>query len=173
MVDGAGQVVNTLVRGRFFFEHNSAVEYNVRFTEVIEIDPYYKLKRFRGVELDAYLKATEGDVPLEEQDILRRLEAFSAYFTREAGPFLIRKQIIWNIRDAEEWPYLLFPERYRFEPDLLAAFAANQDRNLYYRVESPVMDANVYYRRQDAQELTAREVAERGIAPKSGTGTAS
>jgi hypothetical protein len=164
MVDGAGQRLNTLVHGRFSVEQVSPTAFLVSLTDLVEINPYYTLERFRGLDLAAYAKAVQGYVPYEEHDVRRRLDPFSVHVAQEEGLFSLRQHVIWKIRDAQEWPYLLYRVRYRFASDPLAPFLPNRQGNLYYQEETPEPDTRVYYRVEDAQRLTARELAQRGIA---------
>ena len=92
------------------------------------------------------------------------LESISIHVTREEGPFLLRRQVVWKISDPSDWPYLRYPERYRFDADPLASLARNRAGNLYYVSEAPVTNEDVYYPTQSRQELTARQLAEQGIA---------
>ena len=164
MVDGAGQVLNTLVKGRFAVEELGPTAFLVSLAGLVELDPYYRLKRFRGLELSAYFKAVQENIPYEEGDVRSRLDPYSVNVTREVGLFLLRRQVIWKISDEQEWPYLLYRVRYRFAFDPLALHMSNRQGNLYYQLESPEPDTRVYYRAEDAQPFTARELAQAGIA---------
>lgn len=169
MVDGGGQRLNTLVRARFTAQQHSPTATLLRFTDLVELNPYYKFERFRGLEIDAYIQAAAGDVPYDvpydDHDVRSRPDPFSVRVTREDGLFPVRKQVVWKIEDEEQWPYLLFQVRYRFDADPLAAFAPNHSGSLYFEtLEAPEPDTRVYYRVQDAQERTARELVQAGIA---------
>lgn len=164
MVDGAGQVLNTLVRGRFSVEAPGPMEFVVNFADLVEIDPYYRLKRFRHLDFDAYVKAVQEDVPYDEHDVRRRLDPYRVHVTQEEGLFQLREQVIWNIKDEQEWPYLLYRVRCRFAADPLAAHLSNRQGSLYYQLEAPEPDTRVYYRAEDAQHFTAGELGRAGIA---------
>lgn len=164
MVDGAGQVLNTLVKGHFTVEERGPAAFLVSFADLVEIDPYYRLKRFGNLDRDAFSKAVRENVPYEEGDVRSRPDPCSVNVAREEGLFLLRRHIVWNIKDKQEWPYLLYRVRYRFAFDPLAEHISNRQRNLYYQSEAPEPDTRVYYRAEDAQALTARELAQAGIA---------
>jgi hypothetical protein len=164
MVDGAGQRLNTLVRGRFTVEELGPTVFTLHFIDLVEIDPYYKQKRFSGLDLPAYFRAVQQYVPYDEHDVRRRLDPRSICVTREVDPFLLRCQVIWKISDDLEWPYLLYRARYRFDSDPLAAHVGNREGSLYYSLDPPEPDTRVYYRAEDAQKFTARELRQAGIS---------
>ena len=168
MVDGAGQVLTALVRGRYAVEQLGLSQWVVRLTDLVAINPYYKHRRFRGLEIEAYFQATQGYVPHEEQDVVGRLDPISVHVIREEGSFLLRQQVSWKISDAQEWPYLLCPERYRFDADPLASLASNRAGNLYYMFRAAATDEDIYYATRGLQQITARQLAERGILPDAG-----
>lgn len=164
MVDGAGQVLNTLVRGRFTVEELGPTEFSVAFAELVDIDPYYKRRRFHDLDFDAYIKALDEDIPFEEQDVRRRLDPCQIHVAREDGLFLLRRQIVWKIKDEQEWPYLLYRVRYRFATDPLAGSLANRQGNLYFQIEAPEPDTQMYYRFEDAEHFTLGELQRAEIA---------
>jgi hypothetical protein len=168
MVDGAGQVLNTLVRGRFSIETLGPAEFRVNFTDLVELNPYYTIDRLRGLDPDARFKVMQEDVPYEDRDVRNRPAPFSGCVTREEGLFLFKRQVVWKILDEQDWPHLLYRVRYRFAFDPLEPYAANRQRNAYYRLEAPEPDTRFYYRVADGQKLTAREVAEAGIPCEEG-----
>lgn len=163
MVDGAGQVLNTLVKARFALSSAANASYVLHFFDVVEIDPYYKVRRFRGLDLAAFAKATAHDLPYDEEDVRQRMEPFRIQVIREGGPFLLKSQVIWRINDELDWPYLLYRARYRFNKDPLARFPGTRPHNLYYQLESPEPDTRVYYQLEDERRLTARELPEVGM----------
>ncbi|HEX8033543.1 MAG TPA: hypothetical protein VF510_06835 [Ktedonobacterales bacterium] len=163
MLDGAGQVLNTLVRGRFNVEQLTSSAFQLNFHDLIELNPYYELKRRCELDPDVIAESPEGYIPYDEDDILCRLDPFSVHVVREEGLFVLRQQVIWRIKDEQEWPYLLYRSRYRFASDPLATHESNRRGNLYYMLEKPQPDTRVYYRAADAQDLTARDLALAGI----------
>jgi hypothetical protein len=52
MVDGGGQALATLVRGRWVVTAFDAATAHLTLTELVELNPYYKHERFRDLELD-------------------------------------------------------------------------------------------------------------------------
>lgn len=164
MQDGAGQRLNTLVCGHFSSEQLAPNVFQAHFSEMVELNPYYKMERFRGLDFDTYFQAVQGDVPYEEQDIRSHPEPFSVQITREDGLFFLRRQVVWKIADEDDWPYLLYRVRYVFDSDPLEQFEPNRQGGLYYELEPPELDTCIYYRREDAQELTARDLHDMGIA---------
>lgn len=164
MLDGAGQVLNTLVRGRFSVEELGPTLLVVHFTDLVELDPYYRLKRLRGRDVAAVIRSMHRYLLHDEHDVRRRLDPCHVQVAREDGLFLLRCQVVWNIKDDQEWPYLLYRIRYRFAADPLTACLANRQGNLYYVLEAPEPDTRVYYRAEDAQRSTAGELRQAGIA---------
>ena len=63
VVDGAGQVLTALVRGRYAVQQLGPSQWRVRLTDLVAIDPYYQMKRFRDLDWEAYVKAMQDDVP--------------------------------------------------------------------------------------------------------------
>lgn len=166
MLDGAGQVLNTLVRGRFSVDELGSTLWVVHFTDLVELDPYFRLKRLRGRDMAAVIRSMHSYVLHNEHDVRRRLDPCHMQVAREDGLFLLRCQVVWKVTDDQEWPYLLYRSRYRFAADPLTACQANRQGNLYYALEAPEpeRDMRVYYRAEDAQRSTARELRQAGIA---------
>jgi len=81
-----------------------------------------------------------------------------------AGQNAALVQFFWNIRDEQEWPCLLYQCRYVFEGDPLTRVFSSRTGNLYYRLEGEEPDTNAYYRQDDRQQLTARELSQMGIS---------
>lgn len=164
MVDGAGQALNTLVRGKFTVEETGLSSFALAFTELVDIDPYYKHKRFHHLEIHDYVKAISQDIPYDEQDVRRRMAPCRIPVTREEGIFPLRQQVIWKIKDAQEWPYRLYRVRYHFATDPLATCLANRKGILYYSLKAPEPDTTIYYRNADEERFTAGELRQAGIA---------
>jgi hypothetical protein len=140
MLDGAGQVLNTLVKGRFSVQAGDQNTASVYFYDLREVDPY------------------------NEQEQLRELNTSSIKITREEGTFSFKQQVVWKIHDENEWPCLLYRVRYIFEVDPLEQTLTGRAGNLYYHIEAKEPDTRFYYRRDDAQQLTARELFQMGIS---------
>jgi hypothetical protein len=49
MVDGGGQVINAVVRGKFAISPLTDTEANVLFTQLIEINPYQRDEKVRDL----------------------------------------------------------------------------------------------------------------------------
>lgn len=152
IVDGGGQALATLVRGRWVVTALDVASVRLILTDLVELNPYYKHERFRDLDLDEYMQATSQPVPYEERDIRSRPEDISLLVTREAGVFTLREQIIWNLRDERDWPYILFRERYRFSADPLASFSANRSGIPYFERIIDEPDTRVYYPMKAAQK---------------------
>jgi hypothetical protein len=140
MVDGAGQVLNSLVRGRFSLQAAGQNAVLVQFFDLVELNPY------------------------DEQEKRRGLDAISVKLTRQEGIFAFKQQVIWSIRNEQEWPCLLYRRRYVFEDDPLTQVLSSRAENLYYLLEAQEPDTNFYYRRDDGQRLTARELSQMRIS---------
>lgn len=140
MVDGAGQVLNSLVRGRFSLQAAGQNTALVQFFDLVEVNPYDKQDQ-RGV-----------------------LDAIRVKLTREEGIFAFKQQVVWNIRDEQEWPCLLYRRRYVFESDPLTQVLSSRTGNLYYLLEGDGPDTHTYYCQDDRQQLTARELSQMGIS---------
>jgi len=171
MVDGGGQALATLVQGRWDVALLDAATARLTLTDLVELNPYYKQEQFRDLSLDDLIQATSQPVPYEERDIRSRPASISLQVTREEGVFALREQIIWNLRDERDWPYLLFRERYYFSTDPLASFSANRSGIPYFEHFKEEPDTRLYYPMKAAQSLTAGELSERGLPlPKEDTG---
>jgi hypothetical protein len=57
--------------------------FELAFTDVDEIDPWYFFERFRHLELGEYIALRIRGVPPDEQDVLRRLEPDTLRVVRE------------------------------------------------------------------------------------------
>jgi hypothetical protein len=163
MLDGAGQVLNTLVRGRFGVEELGPTAWVLHLTDLVELDPYYRLKRLRGRDTAAVIRSMHRYVLHDEHDVRRRLDPCRLQVAREEGLFVLRRQVVWQVRDEQEWPYMLYRSRYRFAADPLAALHVNRQGNLYYHLEAPEGDTCLYYQVEDAQQCTAGELRRAGI----------
>jgi hypothetical protein len=140
MVDGAGQVLNSLVRGRFSLQAAGQNVTLVQFFDLVELNPY------------------------DEQEQHSVLDTISVKLTREEGIFAFKRQVVWNIRDEQEWPCLLYRLRYVFENDPLTQVLSSRVGNLYYSLEAEEPDTRFYYHQDDGQQLTARELSRMGIS---------
>ncbi len=145
LLDGAGQVINMVTRGSYRARERYTSRLEVSFHDLVEVNPY-----------DDYQK-------------VREIAGFAVRCTLEHGTFPFRRQVMWGIDDEQEWPCMLFRERYVFDRDPLSVGQANQARNLYYRAEPEAYLARIrdsaryYYPRDGRQEHTWRELAALGI----------
>jgi hypothetical protein len=134
----------------------------------VELDPYYRLKHLRGQDRATLIRSMRRYLLHDEHDVRHRLDPCHIEVTREDGLFLLRRQVVWQIKDDQEWPYVLYRVRYRFAADPLTALQANRQANLYYRLEAPEGDTRLYYRAKDVEEYTAGELRQAGIAVEEG-----
>lgn len=136
MVDGAGQVLNTLAHGRYRVRNIDASTAEVEFYDLVQVNPYKRQEK-------------RGDV-----------EDFRVKVVKEEGSFPFREETVWRIEDEDEWPCLLYRSRYVFEFDPLGFGRSNQMGNLYYLLENKELVESVryYYIRDEGQRLTVREL---------------
>jgi hypothetical protein len=141
LLDGAGQLINTLAAGRYSVSPAGSDQATLSFYDLVEHDPY------------------------RERAPLHAITPFSVAVVREQGLFALRQHVAWKIADEAAWPCLLFTTRYRFEPDPLAFGEARQAGNLYNMLEGPRQHTAAwhYYPRGAAQQTTAGELVALGI----------
>jgi hypothetical protein len=141
LVDGAGQVINTVARGRYQTHDLAHSIAEVTFFELIEVDPYQEYRK------------------------VSTLPNFTVQVTKEEGVFPFVREVVWNIEDTATLPALLYRTRYVYVFDPLAFGRSNQLNNLYYLVEQKELVDSVryYYPRDSGQELTVQDLLESGI----------
>ena len=59
---------------------------------------------------------------------------FEVEFTIENKTFILMKEIIWNC-EIEDWPFLIFSQRFVFKSDPFEGLYKNRDTNLYFLLE--------------------------------------
>jgi hypothetical protein len=167
IMDGAGQVLNALIKGRFSVQARDQSSVLVHFSDLVELkqkppflaqprDPDYSSTDYSDIDW-----IENPDYQVEEP--IRSLVPISVILTREEGIFPFMQQVVWKIHDKQEWPCLLYRVRYAFEIDPLEQVLSNRIDNLYYDMEAEEPDTRYYYRQGDAQKLSAQELAQMGI----------
>jgi hypothetical protein len=144
LVDGAGQALNAVVKGKYnTLEENETVA-KLEFFDLIETNPY------------------------KENQKIRDIESFSVKVVKEKGLFPFAQEVVWKIKNEDEHPCLLFQERYVFEADPFMFAKERQAQNLYYITESKdlVESARFYYPINNVQRLTKKEILSLGISEK-------
>lgn len=139
MVDGAGQVLNTLAHGKYRVHKIDISTAEVEFYDVVQVNPYKKHEK-------------RGDV-----------ENFRLKVVNEKGVFPFREEIVWRVDDEDAWPCLLYQSRYIFEFDPLQFGRSNQIGNYLLENKELVESARTYYIRDEVQKLTAKELEALGI----------
>ncbi len=141
LVDGAGQLINTVARGHYQARDLSPSSAEVTFFGLIEVDPYHNYQKI-------------DDIP-----------DFTVQVSKEDGSFAFLREVVWKIEDAATHPALLYQTRYVYAFDPLEFGRPNQANNLYNIVEQKELVDSVryYYPRDDAQELVLRDMLALGI----------
>lgn len=136
MVDGGGQVINAVVRGKVAISPLNDTEADISFSKLVEYNPYQKKEKIR-------------DLP-----------DFATTFTKEEGIYAFYEETFGRIDDPDKVPCLLYRVRYVFEADPLQCVAENQQGNLYNMTENRdfVNSVRVYYARDGAERLSLREL---------------
>lgn len=142
-VDGAGQCINTIARGRYKVSESPCDSAEVAFSCVVEVNPR------------------------REEEEINHVPDFRVKLTRETGVFAFAEEVVWRIEDEQEHPYLLYTTRYVFDRDPLAFSRPKQMKNLYHLVEDKEMveSARCYYPVDGGQRLTLGQLREQGINP--------
>lgn len=169
MLDGAGQILVARVKGRFSVQARDQNVVLIHFSELVELK--YK-PQFLAQTTDQKPIASDysnlifvENPEYQNEEPIRTLAPVSVLVTREEGIFPFAQQVIWNIRNEEEWPCLLYRVRYVFESDPLEQVRDRRAGRLYYQQkgwEEP--DTRYYYCQDDLQKLTAQELARMGIS---------
>ncbi|GCE26420.1 hypothetical protein KDA_19040 [Dictyobacter alpinus] len=169
MLDGAGQCLNTRVKGRFAVQardHGSAL---VQFSDLVELKlkpPLLAQTIDQGPFSSDYSNLVFVENPdYQNEEPIRTLAPISVLVTREEGLFPFAQQVMWKIGSAEESPCLLYRVRYIFETDPLEHVRDRRAGRPYYQQigwEEP--NIRYYYCRDDEQTLTALELAQMGIS---------
>lgn len=139
MVNGGGQVITSEVLGTFNLTLLSDSSCLVEFADLVSVNPY------------------------DTSQIYGPLDPFVVHVGREPGPFAFRAEVMWEIASDDEWPCLLFEQRYRFEPDPLNCVAHELVNNPYHLITGRGETAKVEYYYGPETRLRARELIELGI----------
>lgn len=141
IVDGAGQVLNSLARGKYQLHVIDGMNAELEFQELAEYSPYRK------------------------EEKLRDLAPFSVRVRKEEGLFPFANEVVWRIPNKDEWPCRLYRVRYVFEYDPLTFGDERAKENLYNMFESNdlINETHLYYAKSDAQHLTKKELVELGV----------
>lgn len=145
MADGAGQLVLSIVRGKFSIHPIDQNAIQVRLYDLVELHPY------------------------KDHEPIRVLEPSSVKVTREEGLFALRGAW-WGRRDEDEseWPCMLYWARYFFEVDPLEQLSSNRQGSAYHRIMVEP-DTRYYYSQDDfeAETLTVADLNDLGISLQS------
>lgn len=142
MVDGAGQQILSLVRGKFSIHPLDQTAIQVRLYDLVELHPY------------------------QHHEQIRTLEPSSIKVTREEGLFALRR-VWWGRKDEDEseWPCMLYWARYFFEVDPLEQLSLNRRGSAYHRIMVEP-DTRYYYCQDDldADTLTVADLNDLGVS---------
>lgn len=143
MVDGAGQALNTLAKGRYRIVAQDDAKAELEFLDLVELNPY------------------------QEKEKIGDIDTFRICVRKETGVYAFCQEVVWRIPDKTKWPCIMYHTRYICSDDPLAFGRANQAQNLYYIIERRelVESAKTYYAREDRIELTVEELLQKGITP--------
>lgn len=141
MVDGGGQVINAVVKGRLTISPITDTQAEFSITKLAEYHPYKKGEK------------------------IRNLPDFSTKLTREDGIFAFYEQMFGRPKNPDERPCLLYRTRYVFEVDPLLYVEENQRGNLYNMTENRDFknSVRVYYARDDREEMTVKALKKLGF----------
>lgn len=141
LADGAGQVINGDAHGNYRVVEATDSSAKVEFYDLVETNPYKKNEKIRD------------------------LESFQVEVTKEGGLFPFVPHTFARVKSEEERECLLFRERYVFETDPLSFARKRQADSLYYQLEKKdlIETARYYYPREDAEELTIKDVLALGL----------
>ncbi len=144
---GAGQAIIVVVQGKY---------------SVVKIDDYSAFINFYELsEINQYIR--NGNIGDKIQDI----SPFSVKAIKENGIFAFYQEVIWNIKNEEEYPCYLFSTRYVFDSDPLNFAKKRSQRNLYYLIEQKDFDESekYYYPQAECKKMILRELQKLGITP--------
>ncbi|MBZ0317321.1 MAG: hypothetical protein K8L91_12935 [Anaerolineae bacterium] len=141
MVDGGGQVINAVVKGRLTISPLTDTQAEFSVTKLAEYHPYKKGEK------------------------IRNLPDFSTKLTREDGIFAFKLEMFGRNISPDEQICFLYRTRYVFEVDPLLCVQENQRGNLYNMTENRdfVNSVCIYYSRHDRQEMSLRELKKLGF----------
>jgi hypothetical protein len=152
MVDGACQALRRRIIGRYEIVIHDALEGEVRFHDVRDVDPY------------------------ERSPETRDIEPFSVHVVVEAGPFAHECETVWHVKPNEE-PYVIHPSRLVFAFDPLGigaqpfpefppeALEIPEIKNFVESHRRSVESSRRYYVTRDRVELPFHELQKLGLPP--------
>jgi hypothetical protein len=166
MLDGADQHFTARVKGRFEVQARDERSVLVQFSDLVELQlnsPFVVQTTAQGPIADDYSHLTLVEDPDDHhEEPIRALAPMSILLLREEGRFPFVQQIFWKIRDEQAHPCLLYPVRSVFETDPLEPVRDRRAGRSYYQGWTEP-DPRSYYCQDDAQHLTAHDLAQRGI----------
>ena len=143
MMGGGGQVINIHIEGHYqIHQQKNSIQLNL--TELAQYNPYSKEK-------------------------LHDIDNLILKFQPEEGTFAIRQEVIWKIKNPDDYPYLLYKVRYRCDIDPINHVNQRPIRNLYQLTENKDFEDSqkIYYASADRQELSLADLKKLGIKPPS------
>lgn len=139
MLDGAGQVLLARVKGRFSIQVQDQNAVLLHFSDLVEVKykPQFLVQTTDQKPMASdYSNLTFVKNPAyQNEEPIRTLAPASLWLTREEGMFPFAQQVMWNIRNEEEWPCLLYRVRYVFESDPLEPVRDRRTGMPYYQQE--------------------------------------
>jgi len=135
MLDGAGQFINTLIKGRYELDAQS-------------------LRLFDLVEYDAYSK-----------EKLLELPAVTHQPKKQAGQFAFQQELPFRIDNPDEQPCLLFHARYIFDFDPISGTDDSTNLYHVMENKDFGDSQKIFYADTDLEKLTLTELKKRGIDP--------
>lgn len=173
MLDGAAQLLNARVKGRFVVQARDQNSIMVHFSNLAELKQkpqFLVVDQNNNPVLTPSSKNRSEDLTVIEHpdyrndESIRVLAPVSVLVTREEGIFPFARQVVWKVNSQAEWPCLLYQVRYVFEVDPLVQVHDRREGRYYYRDEAAEPDTRYYYRQDDAQKLTAEALSQMGIS---------
>ncbi len=160
MVDGAGQEIIAVVKGRFAVQRKDHRTARVHFSDLVELKvkpPLLLEKKDRNAPgYFGYVWVENPDYHNEKP--IRTLAPISVLVTREEGLFPFVKSAPFK----EDLPCLLYRARYIFESDPLEQVRDRRGAGYSQAIKEP--DTRYYYCRDDGQELSYASLIQMGIS---------
>ena len=139
-VDGAGQLINIVVKGSYKIISIDNSKVGVEFYNLREVNPY------------------------NEGEIVGEIKPFKELVHLETGFFPFHDEYFGKIENEENTPCLLYRQRYVFEYDPLTFAEKNQRKNLYNVIEDVDNKSLIYYYALPEQEkLSMKKLVDMGI----------
>ena len=152
LVDGGGQALRRRVVGRLEVIGATKTRAEAWFRELFDVDPWQR---------------SEERLPLE--DLVTGVRV-------ETGPFALRREVVWNVKE-DEAPWLLYEHRLAFDVDPLAAGRPSHldwpqevlehpdMREMVERMQKSAEAGRRYYLESTGVELPEREIMRMGLPP--------